>query len=611
MAKTKLTDFSLPAHGYTAFDAVSLKSLIKDRLNRTTKFTGHNFEGSNMSALIDVIAYSYHVLLFYLNQTSSEAMFTEAELYENMNRIVKSLDYKPVGAQSPNLSFSAKATASLSTGTYTIPRYSFVDISGIPYSIKEDITFTKTLTDIEVLTDLSNNNLLYQGKFQEYPTYVAIGEDFETLTLLPGDDVNMDHFNIYVYVKDADTDKWTEWNRTTSLFLERTNSRSYEVRLNENKRYELKFGDNITGGKLKNGDQVAVYYLETEGKNGEVGIEAISQSKLIKYTARQFIDIFAEIKDPNISYISDAELNYLNLTNSNPSSEYYEGETVDQIRERAPKIFSTQHRLVTKEDYETYIAQNYSNVIKDVRVVNNWDYIDGHLQYNVDTLGLSRPNIEARTLYNQVTFADSCDFNNVYVYAVPRGDQTTSAIVRNNYLSPAQKNLIIKGVRGPKTLTTETIIMDPVYVGIDFGTYMSDVEELSLDQSANSELQVVRSPDSTRSADSIKNAVYNIFINTFKAASLAQTISVTELVKDILSLEGVEKIYTVRTDIDHKQDGLNLFVWNPIFPDEDIVSTGSNLILPYFKYPYINNPAEFGDKIKVITRSSSTGLAEY
>ena len=79
MAKTKLTDFSLPAHGYTAFDAVSLKSLIKDRLNRTTKFTGHNFEGSNMSALIDVIAYSYHVLLFYLNQTSSEAMFTEAE----------------------------------------------------------------------------------------------------------------------------------------------------------------------------------------------------------------------------------------------------------------------------------------------------------------------------------------------------------------------------------------------------------------------------------------------------------------------------------------------------------------------------------------------------
>lgn len=97
MAKTELTDFTLPKDAYATFDAVSLKALIKERLNANTAFTDQNFEGSNMSALIDVVAYSYHVLLFYLNQTATESMFSEAELYENMNRIVRTLDYKPVG----------------------------------------------------------------------------------------------------------------------------------------------------------------------------------------------------------------------------------------------------------------------------------------------------------------------------------------------------------------------------------------------------------------------------------------------------------------------------------------------------------------------------------
>ena len=101
----KLTDFNLPTTAYTAFDALSLKNLIKDRLNQKSFFTDQNYEGSNLSSMIDVVAYSYHVLLFYLNQTSSESTFTETELYENINRIVKIIDYKPVGQQSANLSF--------------------------------------------------------------------------------------------------------------------------------------------------------------------------------------------------------------------------------------------------------------------------------------------------------------------------------------------------------------------------------------------------------------------------------------------------------------------------------------------------------------------------
>ena len=85
----KFLDFNLPQDAYVAFDAVSLKDYIVNRLDANEKFTDQNYEGSNLAAVIDIIAYSYHVLLFYLNNTASEVNFDQATLYENMNKIVK------------------------------------------------------------------------------------------------------------------------------------------------------------------------------------------------------------------------------------------------------------------------------------------------------------------------------------------------------------------------------------------------------------------------------------------------------------------------------------------------------------------------------------------
>jgi len=62
--ENEFLDFELPQNAYVAFDAVSLKEYIVNRLNENEKFTDQNFDGSNLAAIIDIIAYSYHVLLF-------------------------------------------------------------------------------------------------------------------------------------------------------------------------------------------------------------------------------------------------------------------------------------------------------------------------------------------------------------------------------------------------------------------------------------------------------------------------------------------------------------------------------------------------------------------
>ena len=163
--KGNFTDFDLDANAYAAFDATSMRDLLIQKLTDQNIFTDQIFEGSNISSMIDIIAYSYHVLLFYLNRTSNESIFSESQIYENMNRLVKLLNYKPVGYQTSTLTFNAKAKAALNAGFYTIPRYSFVEIEGTKYSFINDISFSKSSSTEESIATIGDEHLLYQGSY--------------------------------------------------------------------------------------------------------------------------------------------------------------------------------------------------------------------------------------------------------------------------------------------------------------------------------------------------------------------------------------------------------------------------------------------------------------
>jgi len=275
MSRETLTDFTLPKKSYTSFDALTLKQLIKDRLNEEGVFTDQIFEGSNISAIIDIIAYSYHTLLFYLNQSSNETLFSESSIYENMNRIVKLINYKPIGYQTSLLPFTVQANGNIPRNLYTLKRYSFFIVNGTYFSFKEDITFNKTIEGVETLEPFSENYLLYQGRFFEYPPQRAIGEDFEIFTLIVKDNINNEPINIEdssidVYVYDVNNNKYTYFTETNNIFLESPTSPVYEKRLNENGFYEIKFGNGVFGKKVNAGDQVYIYYLKSDGEQGVV-----------------------------------------------------------------------------------------------------------------------------------------------------------------------------------------------------------------------------------------------------------------------------------------------------------------------------------------------------
>lgn len=577
--------------GYLQFDATTIEQYIKDVLNNPnngSKFTDQNFEGSYFSSIIEVISYTFNVLMFYLNQTSTESTFTDAQLFENMNRIVKMMGYNPVGYQSSLLAYSASATGLEANSTYYIPRYSYINAGGTTYSFNKDLIFRGNN-----ISEAVNDSILYQGKFYEYPLYTAEGGGNELIYLTPGNNVIVDHFNIHVYVK-SESGVWREWDRIESLTLANASDEAFEVRFNENEVYELTFGNNINGKELVIGDSVAIYYLQSDGANNEVDVGALAGVKYVRFASAQFTTIFADITESlNIGTLVPA--NAIVLNNAVPSTPFSTPETVEEIRQNAPYVLKEKNTLSNPNDFERHIIRNYSNVIQDASVVDNWEYTGSFLKYFYN-LGIQNSQSVSRILFNQVNYADSCNFNNIYMFIKPKiaSDQDYKA-----FLSPPLKQMILNSVDSLKISTCEPIICDPVYMAIDIG-----INDLTTDPNRNdadkSKLVIIKSSKSFRSDDSIINDVNNIFLDYFSQENtkFGMTISFPELNDRILSVDGIVDIKVVRTDSDVYYSGLSLITWNPVYEVDSSLLLRSTTY-EFFQVPYWHNRGLFINKIEI------------
>jgi len=295
-------------------------------------------------------------------------------------------------------------------------------------------------------------------------------------------------------------------------------------------------------------------------------------------------------------------LQQLTLTNTDPSTKPEQEESVDSIKTLAPKFFGAQHRLITASDFENYVNKQYGNVIADVKVVNNKDYIDGHLAYAVNDLQLQHPNMESRIAYNQINFASSTNFNNVYIYAVPKFEKITSATPMVNFLSPAQRSLILNGIDKIKTLTCEPVVIDPVYMAIDLGSALA-TETLTPEIRRSTILNIVKRRDSQRDDDIIRSEVESIIKSYFgTSSSLGYLLDMSSLYAEIASVTDVVDVYMTRTDNPNvKTQGITLLSWNPVYEQSDISIVSQNTQYPYFKFPYLFEQAALINKINVIT----------
>jgi hypothetical protein len=225
--------------------------------------------------------------------------------------------------------------------------------------------------------------------------------------------------------------------------------------------------------------------------------------------------------------------------------------------------------------------------------------------------------LDSRVLINQVTFSDSCNFNNLYIYCVPKILKSNTFSFDKGFLSLGLKDFIMSKIDSLKMSTTEIVFQDPVYYGIGLGVATPEElfnKELSTDIIKQTSLLIARSSNSNLSTSEIRRRVSSILLNyfSFENTKLGMTIDIMDITQQIIGIGGIESISTKRNGIVYP--GLCLLGFNPVYSanNEDIGVITQNTKLPYFKIPYWFDTANLEQSI-IITNSAdvTAGMREY
>ena len=244
-----------------------------------------------------------------------------------------------VKASKAVISFSVDATnISPAPSTLTL-RKGPVAISGsiitgqsFVYSISEDIT-VPVVNGIALFDDIS----IYEGTLLS-KSYTFNARDDKQKFMLPN--VGIDTELIRVKVRKTESSTASTVYRAYADILNLNKSKVFYIQESANEQYEIFFGDGVFGDKLEEGNVITIDYITTNGDaaNGVSGFVFTGSLYYIRngseYNATQGISAVTTISP---SYGGDAI------------------ETIESIRRYAPKIYGTQNRAVTAQDYEVLI----------------------------------------------------------------------------------------------------------------------------------------------------------------------------------------------------------------------------------------------------------------
>ena len=85
----------MPFTKFTNLNFDQIKESIKDYLRSNSDFSDFDYEGSNMSVLIDVLAYNTYITAFNSNMIANEAFLDSATLRENVVSLARNIGYVP------------------------------------------------------------------------------------------------------------------------------------------------------------------------------------------------------------------------------------------------------------------------------------------------------------------------------------------------------------------------------------------------------------------------------------------------------------------------------------------------------------------------------------
>ena len=330
MANNKITVTDLEFDG--------IKANLKNYLSSQTQFQDYDFEGSGMDVLMDVLAYNTHYMGYYANMVSNEMFLDTASLRESVVSHVKHLNVIPKSVVAPTAYLNMTFTPSGSPLSLTIAKNTkfTTSLNAVTYNF----TTTAATSIIPVSGVYSVTNLpIKEGKILNKSYTVDLADTTQRF-VIPNTNVDITTIAVTVQNSASDTtvETWTDGNSLDVTTITST-QKVYFLQEVEEGKYEILFGDGAVGKQLADGNIIFIEYLVTKG---------IAANKASSFTA--------------VGTVAGLSSSSYTLTVASVAGGGAPVESINSLKNNAPKLYQAQKRATTKDDYKSILLAERNDI---------------------------------------------------------------------------------------------------------------------------------------------------------------------------------------------------------------------------------------------------------
>ena len=315
-------------------DFDSIKNNLKDYFGSQSEFSDHDFGGSAISVMLDILAYNTYYNAYYVNMLASESFLDSAQLRDSVVSKASMLGYTPQSSTGAKANVQISVTPDDSPATITIDKFT-------------QFTSTVNGTSYVFCTSGSSTVVANAGAYvasgveltQGIPLtfrYTANTANTDQKFLLPNANTDTDTLTVTIQESVSDTNA-SAYSQATDITTINSTSNIYLLSESTDGQFRVEFGDGVLGRKPVTGNIVLLEALISEG-NEVNGANTFSASGTV------------------------GGYSTVSVTTSNASSGGSNKETIESIKFNAPKTYETQNRAVTTDDYKKIVESAVSGL---------------------------------------------------------------------------------------------------------------------------------------------------------------------------------------------------------------------------------------------------------
>jgi hypothetical protein len=312
-----------------------IKQNLKSFLQGQATFSDYDFEGSNLSVILDILAYNTHYNAMYTNFALNEVFLDSASKRDSVVSLARSIGYRPRSATCATTTINFTVTGTNTTPPFlTLPgKLPFFGIKdGVRYNFytDDDVTAAYNAT---TQSYAFNQILLREGT----PLRNTFQYSAQNKYTIPNNNVDVSTLKVYVQ-QSSSNNTTTIYTPADDISLVEFDTTVYFLKEIEGGFHQLEFGDNILGKALVPGNIITVEYIVSSG-------QIPNRIRVLSYSGSAILGSMA-----------------ITTTVLAPVSNGRDPETIDEIRFNAPNFYAAQNRAVTVDDYKVLLKSKMASI---------------------------------------------------------------------------------------------------------------------------------------------------------------------------------------------------------------------------------------------------------